>query len=709
MNTLITYLSDPIAEAIGWTIVHSLWQGTLIGVLALLFLKLRNNAPVQLRYLTGILAMAAILISSVLTFLMEYQPALEYSTQGSSLSGVNSAATGPVPGSGFSFRGTGEKSIPAFEQLFGPALPWMSMVWMAGVMLFSLRLVGGLIFAHRLKRRGISPLPLSWTTRLEALVLRSGIRRKLNFLISRKVMVPMVIGFLRPVVLIPAGIISLMPVDQLESVLAHEIAHIRRYDFLVNVLQSLIEALFFYHPVIWILSSNVRQEREKCCDDFAVSICGKLSVYARALAGLGEISTGTALHSVAITGNRNKILNRVERLINTRKMKTYAREKMLAGLLILGCVIILTFSTGASLSPTKGQTSYQFNLEAITSGSTETAGDDEAVEVAEETETAADAEAAADAETEIAAEAEDLADPSPAAEISPDAAVSPMAKPDSLEGHELRDMEVKDNIVTREFINKDGEEMSMKFVIRKGEVVELYVNGKEIQESGFPDYEKEIERTKRDLREMDRELREAREEIGRIDWEEIGADIESEMEYFRQHEWQNLREEMQQLQQERMDIQIDHEKMQEELRRAMEDSKIDQEKMRREMMMAREEAARAMQEFRDGKYGMTEEQFKEMEEAMARAMQEIEAFDRERMQEIFERELQAIQEIDYEKIQMDIEKAIKEIETINFEEIEREIRESIKQLEMEKFHLDKEMKSLDEMILELEKLELEED
>lgn len=730
MNTVLTYLADPVAEAIGLTILHSLWQGALIGILAWLFLKLRKNCSVQLSYLTAVLALAAILTSSILTFLSRYQPAAENHLQAGLLSGPHPSALTRAPGITEIAVKTGENTLPSFHQLLENALPWMTLVWMVGVLLLSLRLAGGLLFVHRLRSLGTSPLPVLWAERLEALVRRSGIKRRLEFRISSKAIVPMVIGFLRPVVLIPAGIISLMPVDQLESILAHEIAHIRRYDFLVNIFQSLLEALFFYHPAVWILSSFARQEREKCCDDDAVSLCGKLSVYARALAGLGEFRAGYALHSVAITGKRNKILNRVERLLNQRKMKNNAREKVVAGLLILSSAILLTFSTGASQSPLSGQlaAAFHFNLDAVASPESLSSPDAlSSPEALNNPESLSSPEAVSSPDALNSPDALSL----PEAVISPESSVDPlrtatagnpgnrgnlsrkailslMTGTDTLVGHEFRDMDIKDNTVTRQFINKDGQELDMKFVVRKGEVVELYVNGEEIPESEYPEYQKEIDRTLRDLRVMDRELKEARQKMCEIDWEAMRAEIQAGMEHFRQQDMQKLQEEMQKLQQEHLDIQIDREKMQEELRKAMEESGIDQEKIREEMMKAREQAARAMQEIREGKYALTEEQCREIEKAMAEAMQEIELLDQEQMKEIFEKQLQALQEIDFEKIQKDIEKAMKEIETIDFEEIQRQIQESMKHLEMENLHFDKENKKLDEMIEELEKLELKE-
>jgi len=255
MNFAGIYLSDSLTTALGWTIVHSLWQGAAIGLIAFLILKIRKSAPAQLRYLVGVLSMAAILIASIITFKFEYQP----------ITGIPGSTVDPDTGVHLgnilriSSRGSNGSSYMHFIQQTTVSLfPWMISIWLLGVMLLSVRLAGGLILVGRMRTRNVSLLPVALENRLMALAEKSGITRLLQVLQSGEVKVPTVIGVFRPVILIPASMISLMPIEQLESILVHEIAHIRRFDFLINILQSLLEALFFYHPIVWILSAGVR-------------------------------------------------------------------------------------------------------------------------------------------------------------------------------------------------------------------------------------------------------------------------------------------------------------------------------------------------------------------------------------------------------------------------------------------------------------------
>lgn len=702
MNFFNINISDSLTDALGWTIIHSLWQGLVIGLIAYMVLRIWKRHNPQFKYMVGLLALVAILVSTIITFLHEYHPE-QVISETVGMTTPEGIFKETINITGDETLITSHMSVAAIQQKIPAAFPWITSIWLLGVVILSIRFAGGFILVSRYRRKEISSLPSYLEERFRRLMRRAGITRKINLKLSGKVLVPTVIGVLRPMVLIPAGIISLMPLEQLDSILAHEIAHIRRYDFLINIFQSLMEALFFYHPVVWMLSESVRREREKCCDDFAVSVSGKTSVYARALTGLSEIQLRAASPAVALTGNRNQIIHRVERLIKPKKMKTNASDKIVAGVLILGSAIILTLSTGASLSSMEYQQGASLQIEPA---GTDTEQD---LAVSSQEESPAGNAMAQDAvETTTTEEPAPAAEPSVADLLAAHVPIHELEEllpvPDTM--RDCLRMDIKDNIVTREFINEDGEEQSMKFVIRKGEVQELYVNGEKIPKSGYPEYEKEIERTMRDLKEMNRDLRNARQELADIDWEDIQRDVQAEMEYFRQHEMQKIQDEMKQLQKEQFENQLDQKQLQEEIRKAMEDSRIDQEKMRQEMMKAREDALKAMEEYRKGKYALTEEEFREMEKAMAEAMKQVEAIDQHKLQEILEKELKAIQDIDYEEIQRQIEMAMKEID---FAEIQKNIQESMEHLQKEKFLLNQEMKNIDELIEELEKLELEEE
>lgn len=178
-------------------------------------------------------------------------------------------------------------TAPLGERI-GDHLPWIVPFWMAGVLALYARVLGGWMAARRLRKAGARRAPQAWQERLSRLAARLRVSKPVALLESWLVEGPVVIGFLRPVILVPASALTGLAPEQLEALLVHELAHIRRYDYLVNLVQSLVEGLLFYHPAVWWVSGMVRAEREKCCDDAAVVLCGDAPGYAAALAALEQ-------------------------------------------------------------------------------------------------------------------------------------------------------------------------------------------------------------------------------------------------------------------------------------------------------------------------------------------------------------------------------------------------------------------------------------
>jgi uncharacterized protein (TIGR03435 family) len=191
-----------------------------------------------------------------------------------------------------------------------PFLSWVVAVWFAGATVFWVRLTGGWILAARLRSRLVRPAPAAWQRTLDRLKVRMRVSGPVRLLLSSLVQAPAVIGWLRPVVLAPVGALAALPAEQMEALLLHELAHIRRHDYLVNMLQSAVEALLFYHPLVWWISGHMRAERELCCDDAAVRASGDAIVYARALAGLGLLRP-----PVVMAANGGSLAHRIARLL----------------------------------------------------------------------------------------------------------------------------------------------------------------------------------------------------------------------------------------------------------------------------------------------------------------------------------------------------------------------------------------------------------
>jgi beta-lactamase regulating signal transducer with metallopeptidase domain len=184
----------------------------------------------------------------------------------------------------------------------GQLLTWAVMLWFAGVVVLWARLMGGWVVASRMRSMLVRPAPREWQQALEKLAVRIQLFRPVRLLVSSLVQVPTVVGWLRPVVLVPIGALTGLPTEHLEALLVHELAHIRRHDYLVNILQSVAEALLFYHPAVWWVSTHIRAERELCCDDLAVSVSGDVLTYAQALAGLESFRPAHLDAAIAANG-----------------------------------------------------------------------------------------------------------------------------------------------------------------------------------------------------------------------------------------------------------------------------------------------------------------------------------------------------------------------------------------------------------------------
>jgi beta-lactamase regulating signal transducer with metallopeptidase domain len=288
---------NAIANAVASALLHFLWQGALIALLFWVALRFLRNASPQVRYMAGCAALAIMAALPVVTACLVYRSPV---AAGAPPVGFVEAAPSSAP-----FPGPGLFAWLAAIQ------GWVLPVWIAGVAAFAVRLIWASKQVARLRREG-SPADAAITGTVARLSCRMKVGRPVRVLISSLADCPTVVGWLKPVVLLPAATLMGLSVEQLEAVLAHELAHIRRHDYLVNLLQVLIETLFFYQPAVWWISSRMRAEREFCCDDLAVGICRDPIVYARALTKLERLRTISP--ELAMSSTAPPLLSRIRRL-----------------------------------------------------------------------------------------------------------------------------------------------------------------------------------------------------------------------------------------------------------------------------------------------------------------------------------------------------------------------------------------------------------
>src|SRR5688572_22038903 len=287
-------MADPLASLVpllGQALLHFIWQGALIGLVAALVLDALRNARPQARYAVACLALLLCVLAPIATMLLVLAPDI----LGTDFDNVFATAS---PDAAIRVGGALSVLAPTTAQLHA-YLPAIVATWAAGTCLLSLRMALGLAWVRRMRNVPQGPAQHVWQARLDALAVPFQLRRGVAMRLVDNLNSPVSAGWLRPVVLFPVALLTRMPADLIEALLAHELAHIRRHDYLVNLLQNAIEAVLFYHPVVWWLSHRIRVEREQIADQLAAELVCAPRRLALALSELSEFqraAPGPAFH-----------------------------------------------------------------------------------------------------------------------------------------------------------------------------------------------------------------------------------------------------------------------------------------------------------------------------------------------------------------------------------------------------------------------------
>ncbi|MES2293903.1 MAG: M56 family metallopeptidase [Pseudomonadota bacterium] len=359
MPRLDSWLSADVMHALGWALIHSLWQCLGLAALAAILMAFSRRPP--FRYLVATAALVAMLAAPVLTFIVLLRPAAPVHALLPPSSGprfLPAPATANPPGGPSMTLGEAPKAVShgaAFAsdtpKRFLPSrflppdfltpniLPWLVGAWLCGVALFSLRLAGGFLLLEH-KRGGQFGAPSPRILEIcQDLQRQLGLNRAIRYLECGWLQAPAVIGWIRPIVLLPVFALTGLSEAQLRAVIAHELAHIRRLDSFVNLLQILIETLLFYHPAIWWLNKRIRAERELCCDEIAVSLTGNRLEYAKALTLMADWEKAPAL---AMAANRGPLSERIFHILGK---KPFGGRRVLG---LAGSILFLAAALGAA-------------------------------------------------------------------------------------------------------------------------------------------------------------------------------------------------------------------------------------------------------------------------------------------------------------------------------------------------------------------------
>lgn len=350
MTFLENIFTPQLINALGLTLIHSLWQGLFITVIAGGAMLLLHNYAAKIKYILLTGALFALLASVGFTFVHQYQQvavpiAATLPIDDALTNGINPVQEVVAKNANYAATiALIQENWQGITTYMRPYFPLLVIGWLLGMFFFAVRFVGGLLYIQQLKTHRLNkPVSPIWQQKMQQLTHTIAIGKSVQLVESVLVQVPMVIGWLKPMILLPIGALNGLTTVQVEAILAHELAHIKRHDYFINMLQSIAEIVLFFHPAAWWLSAKIREEREHCCDDIAVAAIGSKLHYAKALTAIEGISlTQKPYLATAFSGNGNHLMQRIKRLFQPQTREVSLREGSLATATIL--VLLLGFS-----------------------------------------------------------------------------------------------------------------------------------------------------------------------------------------------------------------------------------------------------------------------------------------------------------------------------------------------------------------------------
>lgn len=344
------FINPQWAEALGLTLFDSLWQGALVLIASFVVLLFMKKASPAKRYAVVLAAILILPTLSVTTFLGHLDNDVTTSTFNSPLDFENTSV--------FSLE-FNEASTPVQQVATSPTImekwkAWTSqnanlalVVWLLGAFLFTIRMLGGFYFLNRLKSGANLITDSVWLEKMNELCNSLKIKGKVLLKQSERVSSPLVMGVIKPVIIFPMGLIQALPTDEIEAILVHELAHIKRKDFLINIVINLLQVIYFFHPAFWWLKIQLDAEREFHCDDIALNQLGKKLTLIKALTNASEFQGHKFQPALAFAGKKNQLLSRVKRIVDHKPQMNWLSGLMSLGILVLSFALMSQNATQA--------------------------------------------------------------------------------------------------------------------------------------------------------------------------------------------------------------------------------------------------------------------------------------------------------------------------------------------------------------------------
>ncbi|PSL48141.1 beta-lactamase regulating signal transducer with metallopeptidase domain [Chitinophaga niastensis] len=340
-------ITGDLVRAFGWTILHSMWQAFFVYACLQVVLKLWPLASARIKYNLSLLSLSGIFTWFLITLYMHVQRLQEARTFAIQLSGDHQ-----LPGTATTFPAVYASQDPLmwlFPNL-EVCFPILVTLYVAGMIVMTIKLLSDLFQLQKIRTTKVQPMGAAWDKHLDKLAAQLQIPRKVKLLISRHVQVPVMMGFLKPLILLPVAMVNNLTEEQLEAILLHELAHIKRNDYLLNIFQSIVETILFFNPFIWLISKTIRLEREHCCDDLVITSTVQPLHYARALVALEEYRLTANPLTMAVADNRQHLFHRIKRIMEMKTKHLNYSQKFLAVLIIATGLVSIAW-----LNPAKGK------------------------------------------------------------------------------------------------------------------------------------------------------------------------------------------------------------------------------------------------------------------------------------------------------------------------------------------------------------------
>lgn len=354
MKIVLKLFTAEFVEALGWTLLHSLWQGAIVAVvLGILMLLMKKNSA-QIKYLVSFFTLLIIVGWSVNTFVHSYQYAQEKAQIKNeilhdpdyirSVLQKNEISDDKVITQKAAVIEKREINYLKIRSFFQRNFTTIVAIWFIGLLFLSIRMITGFLYTRKLKRHRLVELDAKILRTIEEYAKRLNIRRKVDAFLSPLVKTPVTFGTFKPLILFPIAAFTGLSTKDVEAIIAHELAHIVRHDYLFNIFQSIIETIFFYHPAVWMISRQIRNERENSCDNIAINITGDKNAYIKSLAKV-QISQMEHEHlAMAFAASKGGILQRIKRLQTQVAVNTNFTEKLIAIFVVAIGLTLVSFT-----------------------------------------------------------------------------------------------------------------------------------------------------------------------------------------------------------------------------------------------------------------------------------------------------------------------------------------------------------------------------